>query len=182
MVTQLYRERHGALFGLIGAATAAGSVVMLPTSRIALDVSLETALLVLAGTIALALVGVLAFLRVGGRAERSQQAPVSIASVHAPARLLAARRAVLHLRRHVDGRHRHAPRGVHAGLPHRRRHGLDARRDARALQPRRHVRLGAPDRSRQPAPAARRRLPVPRASCCCCCRCCARPSCSPPSR
>ena len=51
MVTQLYRERHGALFGLIGAATAAGSVVMLPASRIALDVSLETALLVLAGTI-----------------------------------------------------------------------------------------------------------------------------------
>ena len=51
MVTQLYRERHGALFGLIGAATAAGSVVMLPTSRLALDVSLKTALLVLAGTI-----------------------------------------------------------------------------------------------------------------------------------
>ncbi len=81
MVTQLYRERHGALFGLIGAATAAGSVVMLPASRIALDVSLKTALLVLAGTIGLALIGVLAFLRVGGRAERSQQAPVSIASV-----------------------------------------------------------------------------------------------------
>jgi predicted MFS family arabinose efflux permease len=81
MVTQLYRERHGALFGLIGAATAAGSVVMLPTSRIALDVSLKTALLVLAGTIAAALVAVVAFLRVGGRAERSQQAPVSVASV-----------------------------------------------------------------------------------------------------
>ena len=81
MVTQLYRERHGALFGLIGAATAAGSVVMLPASRIALDVSLETALLVLAGTIGLALIAVLAFLRVGGRAERSQLAPVSIASV-----------------------------------------------------------------------------------------------------
>ena len=81
MVTQLYRERHGALFGLIGAATAAGSVVMLPASRIALDVSLETALLVLAGTIGLALIAALAFLRVGGRAERSQQAPVSIASV-----------------------------------------------------------------------------------------------------
>jgi predicted MFS family arabinose efflux permease len=81
MVTQLYRERHGALFGLIGAATAAGSVVMLPASRIALDVSLKTALLVLAATIGLALIGVLAFLRVGGRAERSQQAPVSIASV-----------------------------------------------------------------------------------------------------
>lgn len=81
MVTQLYRERHGALFGLIGAATAAGSVVMLPASRIALDESLQTALLVLAGTIGLALIGVLAFLRVGGRAERSQQAPVSIASV-----------------------------------------------------------------------------------------------------
>ncbi len=81
MVTQLYRERHGALFGLIGAATAAGSVVMLPVSRIALDVSLKAALLVLAGTIALALVAVLAFLRVGGRAERSKQAPVSIASV-----------------------------------------------------------------------------------------------------
>jgi predicted MFS family arabinose efflux permease len=81
MVTQLYRERHGALFGLIGAATAAGSVVMLPSSRLALDVSLRTALLVLAGTIALALVAVLAFLRVGGRAERSRQAPVSIGSV-----------------------------------------------------------------------------------------------------
>ena len=51
MVTQLYRERHGALFGLIGAATAAGSVVMLPTSRIALDVSLETALLCSPGSI-----------------------------------------------------------------------------------------------------------------------------------
>ena len=81
MVTQLYRERHGALFGLIGAATAAGSVVMLPASRIALDVSLETALLLLAGMILLALVGVLAFLRVGGRAQRSQQEPVSVASV-----------------------------------------------------------------------------------------------------
>ncbi|MDX6573678.1 MAG: hypothetical protein QOC86_2834, partial [Gaiellales bacterium] len=81
MVTQLYRERHGALFGLIGAATAAGSVVMLPTSRAALDVSLRTALLVLAATILLALGGVVAFLRVGGRAERSQQAPVSVASV-----------------------------------------------------------------------------------------------------
>ncbi|MDX6565068.1 MAG: hypothetical protein QOE10_730 [Gaiellales bacterium] len=81
MVTQLYRERHGALFGLIGAATAAGSVVMLPSSRLALDVSLKTALLVLAGTIALSLVAVLAFLRVGGRAERSRQAPVSIGSV-----------------------------------------------------------------------------------------------------
>jgi predicted MFS family arabinose efflux permease len=81
MVTQLYRERHGALFGLIGAATAAGSVVMLPSSRLALDVSLRTALLVLAATILLAFVGVVAFLRVGGRAERSQQAPVSVASV-----------------------------------------------------------------------------------------------------
>ena len=81
MVTQLYRERHGALFGLIGAATAAGSVVMLPTSRVALDVSLETALLLLSGTILLALVGVVAFLRVGGRAVRSQQAPVSVGSV-----------------------------------------------------------------------------------------------------
>jgi MFS family permease len=81
MVTQLYRERHGALFGLIGAATAAGSVVMLPTSRIALDVSLKTALLLLAATIAVSLVAVVAFLRVGGRAVRSQQAPVSVASV-----------------------------------------------------------------------------------------------------
>ena len=81
MVTQLYRERHGALFGLIGAATAAGSVVMLPTSRIALDVSLETALVFLAAALAVALVGVLAFLRVGARAQRSQQARVSVASV-----------------------------------------------------------------------------------------------------
>ena len=81
MVTQLYRERHGALFGLIGAATAAGSVVLLPTSRIALDVSLKTALIFVAAMIALALLGVLAFLRVGGRAVRSQQAPVSVASV-----------------------------------------------------------------------------------------------------
>ena len=81
MVTQLYRERHGALFGLVGAATAAGSVVMLPASRLALDISLETALLVLAATLTLALLGVIAFLRVGGRAQRSQQAPVSVASV-----------------------------------------------------------------------------------------------------
>jgi MFS family permease len=81
MVTQLYRERHGALFGLVGAATAAGSVVLLPTSRIALDVSLKTALIFVAASIALALVAVLAFLRVGGRAVRSQQAPVSVASV-----------------------------------------------------------------------------------------------------
>ena len=81
MVTQMYRERHGALFGLIGAATAAGSVVMLPTSRIALDVSLETALVFLAGALAVALVGVLAFLRVGARAQRSQHARVSVASV-----------------------------------------------------------------------------------------------------
>ena len=48
IVTQLYRERHGALFGLVGAATAAGSVVMLPTSRLALDASLEAALMLLA--------------------------------------------------------------------------------------------------------------------------------------
>jgi predicted MFS family arabinose efflux permease len=81
MVTQLYRERHGALFGLIGAATAAGSVVLLPTSRIALDVSLKTALIFVAAMIGLALLGVLAFLRLGGRAVRSQQAPVSVASV-----------------------------------------------------------------------------------------------------
>ena len=71
MVTQLYRERHGALFGLIGAATAAGSVVMLPTSRIALDVSLETALAACSpGTILLALVGV-ARLPARRRARRS---------------------------------------------------------------------------------------------------------------
>ncbi|MEO9176025.1 MAG: MFS transporter, partial [Gaiellales bacterium] len=81
MVTQLYRERHGALFGLIGAATAAGSVVLLPTSRIALDVSLKTALVFVAASIALALVAVVAFLRVGGHAVRSQQAPVSVRSV-----------------------------------------------------------------------------------------------------
>ncbi len=81
MVTQLYRERHGALFGLIGAATAAGSVVLLPTSRIALDVSLKTALVFVAAMIGLALLGVLAFLRVGGRAVRSPHAPVSVASV-----------------------------------------------------------------------------------------------------
>lgn len=81
MVTQLYRERHGALFGLVGAATAAGSVVMLPASRVALDVSLRTALFVLAATILVACAGVVAFLRAGGRAQRSRQAPVSVAFV-----------------------------------------------------------------------------------------------------
>jgi predicted MFS family arabinose efflux permease len=80
MVTQLYRERHGALFGLIGAATAAGSVVFLPTTRIALDVSLKTALLYVTVAIGLALVAVVLFLRVGGHAT-TRQAPVSVRSV-----------------------------------------------------------------------------------------------------
>ena len=38
LVAQLFRDRHGALFGLVGAATSAGSIVMLPVSRAALDI------------------------------------------------------------------------------------------------------------------------------------------------
>jgi predicted MFS family arabinose efflux permease len=80
LVTQLYRERHGALFGLVGAATAGGSVVFLPTTRIALDVSLKTALLYVTIAIGVALVAVVLFLRVQGHATARQQ-PVSVRSV-----------------------------------------------------------------------------------------------------
>ena len=44
IVAQLYTERQGTLFGVVGAATAAGAIVMLPTSRLALAISLEAAL------------------------------------------------------------------------------------------------------------------------------------------
>jgi MFS family permease len=63
IVAQLYTERQGTLFGVVGAATAAGAIVMLPTSRLALEISLEAALVLLAALIAVALVGVLWFLR-----------------------------------------------------------------------------------------------------------------------
>ena len=90
MVTQLYRERHGALFGLVGAATAAGSVVMLPVSRVALDVSLESALLLLGGIVGLALLGTLLFLRKGGTKPTAPASPVG-------ARQLARRREFWYL-------------------------------------------------------------------------------------
>jgi MFS family permease len=90
MVTQLYRERHGTLFGLIGAATAGGSVVMLPVSRVALDASLEAALLLLGGIVGLALVGCLLFLRTGGAKPQAPASPVG-------ARQLARRREFWYL-------------------------------------------------------------------------------------
>ena len=90
MVTQLYRERHGTLFGLIGAATAGGSVVMLPVSRVALDTSLETALLLLGGIVGLALVGCLLFLRTGDDPLTAPASPVG-------ARQLARRREFWYL-------------------------------------------------------------------------------------
>jgi MFS family permease len=59
VVTNLYRERHGALFGLLSAATAGGPIVVLPFAALALEASLRTALLacaafmVVAGLLAL---------------------------------------------------------------------------------------------------------------------------------
>jgi MFS family permease len=81
MVTQLFRERHGALFGLVGAATAAGSVVMLPVSRAVLDVSLEAALVFLAAAIGVSLVAVLLFLRVDAEPPGARKAPVPVRTV-----------------------------------------------------------------------------------------------------
>jgi len=37
VVTNLYRERHGALFGLVSAATAGGPIVVLPFAALALE-------------------------------------------------------------------------------------------------------------------------------------------------
>lgn len=81
MVTQLFRERHGALFGLVGAATAAGSVVMLPVSRAVLDVSLEAALVFLAASIGVSLIAVLLFLRVDAEPPGARKAPVPVRTV-----------------------------------------------------------------------------------------------------
>ena len=81
MVTQLFRERHGALFGLVGAATAAGSVVMLPVSRAVLDVSLEAALIFLAAAIGVSLVAVLLFLRIDVEPPGARKAPVPVRGV-----------------------------------------------------------------------------------------------------
>lgn len=81
LVTQLFRERHGALFGLVSAATAAGSVVMLPASRVALDVSLEAAMVFLVAVTALALVGVLVFLRIETPRRSSATAPMPFRQV-----------------------------------------------------------------------------------------------------
>jgi MFS family permease len=80
LVAQLFRDRHGALFGLVGAATSAGSIVMLPVSRAVLDVSLEAALVFLAVTVAGALVATLAFLRFD-TARTTRPAPVAIGTV-----------------------------------------------------------------------------------------------------
>src|SRR6185312_10616737 len=78
IVAQLYTERQGTLFGVVGAATAAGAIVMLPTSRLALEISLEAALVLLAALIAVALVGVLWFLRpnVSAPVTRSNPPPI----------------------------------------------------------------------------------------------------------
>jgi MFS family permease len=81
MVTQLFRERHGALFGVVGAATAAGSVILLPTSRLALNISLKAALISLAALIGVALVGVVVFLRVNTAPPRASSQPVSVGRV-----------------------------------------------------------------------------------------------------
>jgi MFS family permease len=80
LVAQLFRDRHGALFGLVGAATSAGSIVMLPVSRAVLEVSLEAALAFLALTVAGALVATLAFLRFD-TARTTRPAPVAIGTV-----------------------------------------------------------------------------------------------------
>lgn len=90
LVTQLYRERHGALFGIVGAATAAGSVVMLPATRLALDASLEAAVLLLAVFVGLSLVGCLLFLRGTGTRPQAPESPVG-------ARQLARRREFWYL-------------------------------------------------------------------------------------
>jgi predicted MFS family arabinose efflux permease len=90
LVSQLYRERHGALFGLVGAATAAGSVVMLPATRLALDASLEAAIMLLAVCIGLSLVGCLLFLRASGTRPTRATSPVG-------ARQLARRREFWYL-------------------------------------------------------------------------------------
>jgi MFS family permease len=81
LVAQLFRERHGALFGLVGAATAAGSVVMLPISRAVLGVSLDAALVFLAAAVGLALLGVLLFLRIDAEPKASRTAPVPVRGV-----------------------------------------------------------------------------------------------------
>lgn len=72
IATQLFRERHGTLFGIIGASTAAGTILLLPLSRAALEVSLELGLLVLAGGVAIGALGVLLFLRGSARRQRSE--------------------------------------------------------------------------------------------------------------
>ena len=126
MVTQLYRERHGTLFGLVRRATAAGSVVMLPVSRVALDTSLEAALLLLGGIVGLALIGCLLFLRTGGTTPTAPASPVGARQLARRREFWLPRDPLLRLRRDVDRHHRHAPRRVHGGLPHRRRHRVAA--------------------------------------------------------
>ena len=67
MVTQLFHERQGALFGLIGAATAGGAMLLIPASSGVIDgISRRAGLLFLAGALALAVLGVLLFLRGAG--------------------------------------------------------------------------------------------------------------------
>ena len=70
MVTQLFRERQGAMFGLIGAATAGGTMLLIPASSGMIDgISRRAGLLFLAGSLALALLGVVLFLRAAGGGE-----------------------------------------------------------------------------------------------------------------
>ena len=81
LVTQLFRERHGALFGLVGAATAAGSVVMLPVSRAVLNISLEAALIFLAASVGRRAGGRAAVPAHRRRAAGARKAPVPVRAV-----------------------------------------------------------------------------------------------------
>ncbi len=76
LATQLFKERHGTLFGVIGAATAAGTILLLPVSRAARDSSLEAGLLVLAGGVGVSAIGVLLFLRIDARRAHVAKVPV----------------------------------------------------------------------------------------------------------
>ncbi len=151
LVTQLFRERHGALFGLVGAATAAGSVVMLPVSRAVLNVSLEAALIFLAASVGVALVGVLLFLRIDAQA----QAPRRRQRPHRRLRrVLRRRRGDVRRGRRPQPRHRPDAAGADHG-PHRpsARRGTRGRLSAAGLAARRHDDAGVPAGR---APAGRR--------------------------
>ena len=75
LVTQLFRTPRG-LFGLVGAATAGRRDAA--GSRAVLNVSLEAALIFLAASVGVALVGVLLFLRIDAQPQATRQAPMPV--------------------------------------------------------------------------------------------------------